>query len=275
MSNPDKPAYWTTKVSDVDKSAVHVRGYDVNELMGRLPFAATNFLVIRGRMPSPAEARMMDALLNSILDYSLYKPGTAAARYCVSGNPSMQAGLAVAMLSAGEYTLAPEEAGRFILDSHALFKASGRDAESYAREYVAALRQARKRVPGFGHPNFKFIDPRAQTLKDIAQREGVWGGYCEWYEAVHRAFLAATGKPDIPINDVGMVAALLAQLGFTPPEMTGVALMSSLPGVIAHISEELASGQRIRIIPDSTAHYPRERRNLEADLATAGWPPQR
>jgi citrate synthase len=215
---------------------------------------------------------MVDALLNSILDYSLYKPGTVAARYCVSANPNMQAGLATAVLSVGEYTLAPEDAGRFIIESHAALKKSGQDTETYAKTFVAQLRASRKRVPGFGHPNFKFVDPRSQKLKEIAQREGVWGEYGEWYEAVHRAFCASTGKSDIPINDVGMAAALLAQLGFTPQEMTGIALMSSLPGVIAHISEELATNIRIRVIPDSTASYPRHRRNLDADLAAAGWP---
>src|SRR5690348_9367945 len=94
--------YWTTSISDVEKSEVYVRGYGLGDLIGRLPFSAATFLLIRGQLPTPGEARMMDAILCSVLDYGLKKPGTVAARYCVSANPSMTAGLATAILSVGE-----------------------------------------------------------------------------------------------------------------------------------------------------------------------------
>jgi citryl-CoA lyase len=68
-----------------------------------------------------------------------------------------------------------------------------------------------------------------------------------------------------------MMAAIQAQMGFTPDEMTGIALISSLPGVVAHVSEEIQTKTRIRIMPDSVTHYPRERRDLDADLHAAGW----
>jgi hypothetical protein len=64
----------------------------------------------------------------------------------------------------------------------------------------------------------------------------------------------------MPINEVGMMAAILGQMGSTPPEMTGIALLSSLPGVIAHVSEELQTQTRMRVIPDETAHYARATR---------------
>ena len=269
--NAAKKAYWTTQVSDVEDADVYIRGYSLGELIGRIPFSAATYLLIRGKMPRPGEARMIDAMLCSILDYSLYKPGTAAARYCVSGNPQMAPGMAVAVLSVGEYTLAPEDTGRFISDSYAKMKASGESLDAYAAKFVADFRAKGLRVPGFGHPKFRFTDPRAQKLKKIAQAEGVWGETCDWYEAVHRAFTAAAVKPEIPINEVGIMAAILAQMGFSPAEMTGIALISSLPGVVAHISEELQTKTRIRIIPDDIAEYPRTRRHLEADLKAAGW----
>jgi citryl-CoA lyase len=60
-------------------------------------------------------------------------------------------------------------------------------------------------------------------------------------------------------------------MGFTPQEMAGIAILSTFPGLIAHISEELRSGVRGRLVPDSIAHYPRDRRDLQADMAAAGW----
>lgn len=264
-------AYWTTEISDVEDADVYIRGYSLGDMIGRLPFSATTYLLIRGLLPTPGEARMTDAMLGSMLDYSLYKPGTVAARYAVSGNPSMQAGMAVAALSVGEYTLAPDDAGRFIQESYERYSASGTDMDEFASSLVAEFSATGKRIPGFGHPKFKREDPRAQRLKQIAQAENCWGPICDWYEAVHRAFVALKNKPDIPINDVGMLAAIMAQMGFTPPEMTGIALLSTLPGVVAHVSEEIESQTRIRIIPDEIAHYPRPRRDLDADLAAAGW----
>jgi citryl-CoA lyase len=88
---------------------------------------------------------------------------------------------------------------------------------------------------------------------------------------VHRAFQAAANKPDLVINDVGMLAGIMLQMGFTPPEMTGLALMSTFPGLVAHISEELQSGVINRIIPEENVTYARARRNLEEDCSAAGW----
>jgi citrate synthase len=271
MATTETQAYWTTNISDVEEADVFVRGYSLGALIGRIPFSAATYLLVRGRIPSRGEAEMVDAMLCSILDYSLYKPGTVAARYCVSGNPQMVPGMATAVLSVGEYTLAPEDTGRFIADSHAALGRSGEDRDTFAASFIDEFRASGRRVPGFGHPKFRYTDPRAQKLKQIAQEHGVWGDVCEWYEAVHRAFTTAAGKPEIVINEVGMMAAIMAEMGFTPAEMTGIALISSLPGVIAHISEELESKTRIRIVPDEVASYPRERRDLDADLTAAGW----
>jgi citryl-CoA lyase len=262
---------WQTSISDVEESSVFIRGYDLGELIGKLSFSSATFLLIRGRLPTPGETTMMEAVLCSVLDYSLKKPGTVAARYCVSGNPSMTAGLATAVLSAGEYTLAPDTGGAFILSTYAAYKQSSEGIESAADMMVTELRARGERVPGFGHPNFRFTDPRAQKLKEIAQKNGVWGEMCDWYEAIHAAFIKQANKPALVINEVGMLAAILAQMEFTPAEMTGLALISTMPGVIAHISEELQSKVRIRTVADSDADYARDRKDLQADLHAAGW----
>ncbi len=271
MAAKGSPGFWTTSVSDVTSEDVFVRGYPLQSLIGRLPFPAMTALLIRGKIPTPGEARMMDVILCSILDYSLQKSGTVAARSVVSVNPQMAPGLAAAVLAAGEYAVSPEDTGRFVIESYRRWTASGAPLQQFATEFVSELRAQKQRVPGFGHPVFKGIDPRAQRLKDVAVEQKVWGPYGEWYEAIHRAFKQAVGKPDLVINDVGMMATILAEMGYTPPEMAGIAILSTFPGLIAHISEELASGVRGRMIPDSIAEYPRERRDLSADMTDAGW----
>lgn len=259
--------YWSTSVSDVEESAVYIRGYDLGDMIGKLSFASATYLLIRGRLPNAGESKMIDGILCSVLDYALKKPGTAAARFCVSSNPSMVAGLATAVLSAGEYSLAPDQTGNFL---NATFAADASDFEASANVLVEGMRARKERVPGLGHPVFRYTDPRAQQLKSLAIETGVWGDICEWYEAVHKAFTTQANKPEIVINEVGMMGAILAQMGFTPAEMTGLAVISTMPGVVAHISEELQSKVRIRAISDSEVDYARERRNFADDLANSG-----
>ena len=263
---------WQTSVSRVDDGKVLIRGYDLEALIGGQSFTASCFLLLRGRLPSPGEQRALDAVLNAILDYALLKPGTVAARYAVSANPSMVAGLATAVLSVGTYTLAPEDTARFALDAHARHTAMGSSLSETAGTIVADVRSRKERIPGIGHPLFKGVDPRAQKLKQIAVAEGLWTERAELFELVHRTFVDAIGKPDIPINDVGMMALVMLELGFTPDEMTGLAVLSTLPGVIAHVSEELASGRRIRTVPDDQVDYGAVvMRDFAADRSAAGW----
>jgi citryl-CoA lyase len=263
---------WQTSVSRVDDGKVLIRGYDLEALIGGQSFTASCFLLLRGRLPSPGEQRALDAVLNAILDYALLKPGTVAARYAVSANPNMVAGLATAVLSVGTYTLAPEDTARFALAAHARHTAMGSSLSETAGTIVADVRSRKERIPGIGHPLFKGVDPRAQKLKQIAVAEGLWTERAELFELVHRTFVDAIGKPDIPINDVGMMALVMLELGFTPDEMTGVAVLSTLPGVIAHVSEELASGRRIRTVPDDQVDYGAVvMRDFAADRSTAGW----
>jgi citryl-CoA lyase len=263
--------YWHTEVSDITPDKMWVRGYDLEELIG-LPFSAATFLMIRGRIPTPQETRVMDAVLTAVLDYGLEKSGTAAARYVVSCNPNMQAGIAAATLSAGAYGLATDNTCRFIMGTYDRYLEAGQpDMEDFAREVVAQAKADKFRIPGFGHPVFRFVDPRAALLRKIAQENGLWGPSLDLYEAVHHQFIAQPGREHFPINDVAMMAAITVGLGFTPEESTALAIIGTLPGVVAHISEEMATGRPQRVIPRVDADYVVPRRSLSDDMAAAGW----
>lgn len=267
----DKKIDWETSISYVTDGSVYIRGYELGELIGTINFASATYLQIKGELPTPGQGKMMDAILCSILDYSLGKPGTVAARYNVSGNPSMTAGLATAVLGAGVNTLAPEQTGQFILDTFADFLKSEGSMDERAKNLADNMKSRKIRMPGVGHPKFKGVDPRAQKLKQIAIEHGVWGQRCQWYELVHAAYTAAIGKPDLPINDVGMISVILTEMDFSPDEMTGLAILSTIPGVVAHVSEELRSGKRIRAVRDENAKFCTEKLNLNEELKKKGW----
>ena len=264
-------SHWSSAISDITPEDVYIRGYPIQALMGSLPFSAITYLIVRGHLPSKGEARMMDMILSSILDYGLQKSGTVAARAVVSVNPQMTAGLGAGVLAAGSYAMSPEEAGHFISDTYKLWKQSGESIEVAAMQLVTNLRAEKRRVPGFGHPVFRGVDPRAENLKAAALEGGVWGEVNEWYAAVHAAFRMATNKPDLAMNDIGMLAGIMTQMGFTPAEMAGIAILSTFPGLVAHISEELQSGVRNRIIPDQNVDYARTRNDLTEDMRAKGW----
>lgn len=264
--------YWRTEVSEITPETVYIRGYKLDDLIG-FSFTAAIYLMIKGRLPSPQETRVLDAVMTGVLDYGLEKSGTAAARYVVSCNPHVQAGIAAAALSAGDYGLATENTARFIAGTYARFLASGAtDMDEFAEQVVAEARASKQRIPGFGHQVFKKVDPRAQILKKIAVDAGLWGEPVQLYEAVHRAFIKLPGREEFPINDVAVIAAITVAMGFTPEESTALAILGTLPGVIAHISEEFASRKVQRMIPPVTVDYDVPRRDLAADLAAAGWP---
>ncbi|WP_205862461.1 citryl-CoA lyase [Planosporangium thailandense] len=254
--------YWKSSVSEITGDSVVIRGYRLDDLIGS-SFTAATYLLIRGELPTAGQARVLDAILTAVLDYALEKPGTVAARFVVSSNPSMQAGLAAAALAAGEYSLAPEATARFTTRVYEQYVASAsNDMRAFARTIVEDLRSRKERIPGLGHPVFKQIDPRAQVLRKIAVDEGVWSDAATLYEAIHAEFTSLPGKADIPINDVGMMALLCVSLGFTPEEATALAVIGTLPGVVAHISEELSSGRRIRVLQAKDVDYDVPRREL-------------
>ena len=266
----DVPRYWRTEVSAITPETVYVRGYKLDDVIG-MSFTAATFLMIKGRLPSPQETRVLDAVLTGVLDYGMEKSGTAAARYVVSCNPSMQAALAAAALSAGDYGLATENTARFIASTYTEYQDSGLGLAEFAEVVVARAKAAKYRIPGFGHQVFRFTDPRAQILKGIAVEAGLWGDQAVVYEAVHRAFIKQPGREHFPINDVAVLAAITVAMGFTPEESTALAILGTLPGVVAHISEELTSGKVQRLITPETVDYVVPVRDLTTDLEAAGW----
>jgi citryl-CoA lyase len=264
------PKYWNSSISEVEPEHVYVRGYDLEDLIG-LPFSVNTFLVIKGRMPTPQEAAVVDALLSGVVDYALQKSGTVAARAVVSCNPSMTAGIATAILGAGEYSLSPESAAKFISESYRAFVESGLSETEFAQNLVADASARRFRIPGFGHPVFRGVDPRSEKLKSIAVEAGLWGPEAQLYEGIHAEFTKNPKVAHFPINDVGMLAAIATAMGFTPAEATALVVIGTLPGVAAHISEELRSGVMIRQIQPELVNYDVPRRDFAADRRSAGW----
>src|SRR5713226_2245083 len=94
---------WRTAIVDAGPNHIRVRGHDVLELMRRATFTDVIFLLHHDRLPSPAERRLLDAILIGVADHGAGAPSCAAARLAASGNrQSLSAAIAAGVLTIGD-----------------------------------------------------------------------------------------------------------------------------------------------------------------------------
>jgi len=246
---------WSTKVSRVLDGKVLVRGYSHEHLIGDRSYAEGVFLTLRGELPTPNELKMTDALLNSLLDHGFVAASVLAARYCASGNPQVIAAAAAGLLTAGSNTISPQDGAKFIDDAFQMMKRDGLTLEETAKRTVEQVRASRRRIPGYGHPTHKAGDFRATKLWKVAAECGFIGERTRLYQAIHREFVRVTGKTTLCINVDGALACIMTEMGFRPLQMVAVAVLAVLPGILAHVVEEIEEGKPLRIVRDEEADY--------------------
>ncbi len=258
MSGPADPwqNYWSTKVGRAAAGKILVRGYRAEELIERLSFAESTYLIIRGELPTPAQAQALDSALGSGLDQAFINSAVPPARFAASAAPEAPAAaIAAGVIAFGSVTGSPAHCAEMLAKGYSDMQADGLDPARAARRIIESYRQVGERVPGLGHPMHKEAEPRAQALAGKARELGVWGPRAELLEALETAAEERFGRR-LPANLAGTMAALLLEIGFEPLEMVGLAIISYLPSLVAHTVEEIREGVPLRIIPEELgAHY--------------------
>ena len=238
-----------TAVSEVGAGRVNIRGCSQEEIMRRLDYAEGTFLTLVGRMPSAAEARLVNAMLLSLLDHGFVAATITAARYIASGNPEFVPAVAGGLLAAGANTLSPEHSCELIERARELRAERELSDADAADAAVAELLADGRRVPGLGHPVHRDGDFRATVLFELADELELAGDATRLYRAIHAAFVERSGK-SLPINIDGCLACLGMDLGLTPRQTVSIALLGVLPGLMAHVDEEIEQGIPLRYITD-------------------------
>jgi citryl-CoA lyase len=248
---------WSTSVGDTGHGTITVRGYPLAAMIEQLPFSASVFLTIRGELPTPAQVRVMEAALTGILEHGFYAPTTVAARVIASATPdNVMAAVAGALLTVGSITVSPQHAAELMHQAIAL--TDKLSLEEAADQVVDTMITSGRRMPGVGHPLHPEGDPRAISLRKVAQSNGVWGRHAKVFELIAAGF-AERKRRAFPINIDGMLGCVLTELGFQPLEMPGLAALSFMPGIIAHSVEEIAQGPKLRVVDgEYTGPQPRE-----------------
>src|SRR5437899_3333753 len=71
---------WKTAIVDAGPTHIRVRGHDVLDLMRQSTFTDLIYLLHHDRLPTPAERRLIDAILIGVADHGPGAPSCAAAR---------------------------------------------------------------------------------------------------------------------------------------------------------------------------------------------------
>lgn len=243
--------WWSTAIIEMQPGVIRLRGYAVEDLIGRIGFGAMVYLMTRGELPSRDAADLLEAALVAAVDHGPQAPSIAAARMAVTCGVGINNAMASAINMLGDVhggageqcvTLYNDIAAR--LGSGAVSAAQMRAAAAAALDALAAT--GIKHVPGFGH-RFHPTDPRAPrllALVDAAAEKGIVGGRFAAIGRTVERILAERKKRKIPMNVDGATAVIFAELGFPPPLCRGLFVLSRSVGVLAHAWEEMQSGER-------------------------------
>ena len=214
--------------------------------MQKATFTDVVVLLHLGRLPSPGERRLLDALLIGMADHGAGAPSCAAARLAASGNrSSISSAIAAGVLAIGDdHGGAGSNCMEVIARSLDAAKTGGRTAAQAAQQAVEDAVRDKRRLPGLGH-RVHTTDPRVKALFDMARAEGVAGDGIAFMEALE-AEAGARIKP-LPMNIDGALAAILHDMGFPPPAGRFMFIIGRVAGLTAEVAEEYAREKPMRI----------------------------
>lgn len=218
-----------TKLCEATADDIRIRGRSLpREILGRTTFTEMIFFHLTGRDASPGQVAVLDACLVALMEHGL-TPSAIATRLTWGSAPeAMQGAVAAGLLGVGSTFVGSTEACAALLAR--IVAADDPDAEAAAIAGVGA------RIPGFGHPLHRPVDPRTVALLAIAREQRIAGPHCEALERLSNA----VGR-HVPANATAAVAAVLADAGLPPEILRGIALIARCAGLVGHVREEQES----------------------------------
>src|ERR687884_1411629 len=210
-----------SRISRALPDRVEVRGRDLaGDVMGRLSFTEYFHLLLTGDEPTEDQRFFLDLLLVAIAEHGLM-PSSVAARMTLAADPeSLQGAVAAGILGAGPVVLGTSEECARLLEA-------GGDPKEIVRE----LRESGRKVPGFGHPLHKPVDPRAERILELADERGVSGRHVALARALR-------DEVRLTMNVAMPIAAVLLDLGFPRAAVKAVPILARTASLLAHLAEE-------------------------------------
>lgn len=245
---------WKTAITDVKPNKIVMRGYPLDELLGRISFAQAIYLVLKGEFPSPEVGKLIDAIFVSSIDHGASPPSILAARTIASTGGELNSAIAAGVLAISRFHGgAIEEGQRLFMEIAKRAAESGVDEKKVVKDVLDEMKAEGKRASGFGH-RLHTKDPRTLRLFSLAEELGLAGKHVRIARAVERVLGERMGKI-LPINVDGAIAALLCDLGIPAEIGNAFFIISRVPGMVAHIHEERTRMKPMRKIDPENFEY--------------------
>ncbi len=262
MTYDGKPLAFPTSLGTSTPDEIRLLGQDLTaDLMGKVGFGELAFWLVALRRPTPSETRVFEAVLVALADHGFTPTAIAARLTYLSAPDSLQGALAAGLLGGGSRFLGvTEDCGGYlheVLGSHeGELPTDDAGWDDLARAAVLRTREAKRFVPGLGHPVHKVQDPRTPVLVAIAEEEGLRGPHLRLFEAIGRVHEEVLGRR-LPLNGAGVCGAALADLGLPVELLRGFALLARAAGLLGQLAEESRSpiGMDVYMSVDRGATY--------------------
>ncbi len=239
MSKTTSPIHTAMGFSTPDR--IVVRGFDLpGELLGRINLGDMAFLEMLGRLPTPQESVLFNALAVTLVEHGL-TPSALAARLTYAGAPeAIQGAVAAGLGGLGTVFVGTTEGSAKLLQGAITDRENPGDLDAKAKEIVADWHSRKAIIPGIGHPLHKPIDPRTPRLFSIARENGFDGPYIALMQRVAEEAARVYGKV-LPINATGAIGACCSELGIAWTACRGIGVFARAIGLVGHIMEEMHS----------------------------------
>ncbi len=227
-----------SQISQAYHDRVEVRGRDLTgDLIGHMSFTEYFHLLLTGRPPTDDQRFFLDVLLVAIAEHGMM-PTNVAARMTLAADPgSLQGAVAAGILGCGPVLLGTAEACAQLLEEAQRKVAAGGAPAAVAEETARALRASGAKLPGFGHPVHRPLDPRAERILELADARGASGPHVLLARLLRDGVTAAWGRP-LTMNVSMPIAAVMLDLGFSPAAVKSVPILARTAGLLAHLAEE-------------------------------------
>ena len=241
--------WWTTSIIDIHPGEIAIRGYAIEELIGRVSYPQMVWLMLRGELPSDAQARLLETAIVAGVDHGPHAPSIAISRMAVTCGLPVNGAMASAINAlddihggAGQQCMQLFSRVAAALGNDGVTRAV---VERILDEFIA---ENGKIVPGFGH-RWHPVDPRAtrllELLKDAQGVGTVSGRFAAIAVEIEQILAARKGVP-IPLNIDGITAVIYSELGFEPELGRGLFILSRSVGILSHAWEQRQQGGRIK-----------------------------
>lgn len=200
---------------------------------------ATNFLyMLKGEMPSPEDAHVLDVALILQADHEL-NASTFTSRVVAGTLADMYGAVtaAIGALSGPLHGGANTNVMKMLLEIGEVER-----VEQYVRDALAAKRK----LMGFGHAVYKTEDPRATNFRRFSKELAERTGETKWYEMSLKVEQVIKSEKGLFPNVDFFSASTFYMMGIPLDLYTPIFAVSRISGWTGHILEQYANNKLIR-----------------------------